>query len=192
MATGSGSEPLDERRQRESISNAEAIELFEQAIRHTMPRLLVSKLPLATVLAEFDGLQHAQRLAMAAQADPHPGGSDRPATLSTDYVAPASLLEQQICEFWTEVLGVDPVGALDNFFELGGSSLLLTQVSLRIKQRLASGIGLQGLFAALTVREQAAHVIALQAEATGGCEFDAMLAELEALSDDEISGMLNA
>lgn len=192
MAVGSSGEPLDERRQRESISNAEAVELFEQAIHQRLPRLVASKLPLATVLAEFDELQHAQLLAMAEHADQRAASAYQRSTLSTEYVAPMSLVEQQLCEIWTEVLGVDPVGVLDNFFELGGSSLLLTQVSLRVKQRLAGGISLQSLFAALTVREQAAQVIGLQTTSAGGDELDAMLTELEALSDDEILGMLNA
>jgi len=191
MAVASGA-ALEERRQTEAISNAEAMALFDQAIRHPLPRLVVSRQPLAAVLAEFDDMQRAQRLAMAEHAQQRASGNERPATLGSAYVPPASLIERQLCEIWTEVLGIDPVGVLDNFFELGGSSLLLTQVSLRVKQRFAGGISLQGLFAALTVREQAAHVIALQADGAGRDELDAMLAELEALSDDEIAGMLNA
>lgn len=189
MAVAHG--PLDERRQAEAISNAEATALFERAIRHSLPHLVVSRAPLASVLAEFDDLQQAQRSAMAGAAQ-QAGGGERPDALTSAYVAPASLVERQLCDIWTEVLGVDPVGVNDNFFELGGSSLLLTQVSLRIKQRLAAGINLQSLFAALTVREQATHVLALQADGAGRDELDAMLAELEALSDDEIAGLLNA
>ncbi len=191
MALGPNGDALDERRLRESISNAEAVALFEQALVLALPRLVVSRLPLTTVLQEFDELQQAQLAAMLEQADRRSAGDHR-AALSSEYAAPDTLVERQLCAIWTEVLGVDPVGVNDNFFELGGSSLLLTQVSLRVKQQLAAGISLQGLFSALTVREQAAQVIAAHGKVAGGDGLDAMLSELEALSEEEIQGMLSA
>src|SRR5258707_13745201 len=41
----------------------------------------------------------------------------------SEYVAPASELEQQLVQIWQEVLGVEKIGIQDDFFMLGGDSL---------------------------------------------------------------------
>lgn len=192
MAVGAGLEPLDLQRQRESISNEEAMHIFDTALRHTQPRLVVSKLPPEQVVADFDRQQAAQRQAMVAYTEQQRVEMSQRASLRSDFVAPASLLEQQLGQIWTEVLGVDPIGVTDNFFEVGGNSLLLTQVSLRIRQRVAANISMQQLFSALTIREQAAQILAQQATAAPAEDLEAMLSELESLSEDEIQGLLNA
>lgn len=192
MAVGLGAEPLDPQRHRESISNEEALQIFDAVLRQSGTRLVVSKLPPEQVVTEFDRQQAMQRQAMMAYTEQHRLEHAQRSALRSDYVAPASLLEQQICQIWTEVLGVDPVGVADNFFEVGGNSLLLTQVALRIRQRVAATISMQQLFSALTVREQATQILAQQTNATSAEDLEAMLSELESLSEDEIQGLLNA
>ncbi|MET9567466.1 amino acid adenylation domain-containing protein [Streptomyces tauricus] len=52
---------------------------------------------------------------------------------STEYVAPSGAAEQLLAEVWSEILGIERIGAHDNFFELGGNSLLVTQIVGRIR-----------------------------------------------------------
>jgi amino acid adenylation domain-containing protein/non-ribosomal peptide synthase protein (TIGR01720 family) len=63
-----------------------------------------------------------------------PPWSARP-ELDAAYVAPRTLLEQQLARIWADVLRVDRVGIHDNFFQLGGDSILAIQVVARAHQR---------------------------------------------------------
>ncbi|WP_324803086.1 amino acid adenylation domain-containing protein [Pseudomonas sp. JQ170C] len=48
--------------------------------------------------------------------------------------APQGAVEQDLARIWSEVLGIDAVGAQDNFFELGGDSIIAIQVASRARQ----------------------------------------------------------
>jgi amino acid adenylation domain-containing protein/thioester reductase-like protein len=61
---------------------------------------------------------------------PHPGSS-RP-SLSIPFLAPQTLLEKELAEFWSKLLEVDEVGVNDDFFALGGDSLRLMQLMSHI------------------------------------------------------------
>jgi non-ribosomal peptide synthetase component F len=50
------------------------------------------------------------------------------------YTAPDGPIQQTLAGIWSEVLGVDRVGADDNFFELGGDSILSIQVISRARE----------------------------------------------------------
>ena len=52
----------------------------------------------------------------------------------TEYVVPKSETEQQIAKVWQDVLQLEKVGIYDNFFEVGGNSLLLIQVSGKLRE----------------------------------------------------------
>ena len=52
--------------------------------------------------------------------------------MESDYVAPATELEQRICWVFGNVLGLDLVGAEDNFFEIGGTSLLASNIIIQL------------------------------------------------------------
>jgi phthiocerol/phenolphthiocerol synthesis type-I polyketide synthase E len=179
---------LDAARRAEALGNAEGCALFEQALGAGQPHLVVSKSDFNQVLAAF-GEEQRQRLNLLVEGAGEQ--RSRPAGLSRDYVEVSNETERGVAAVWSELLGIAPIGAEDNFFELGGNSLLLAQVALRLRETFAVGIGIQDLFAALSVREQAGRVAALQGEGTDADRLDAMLAELETLSDEEISSMLN-
>ncbi|MBI3761432.1 MAG: amino acid adenylation domain-containing protein, partial [Chloroflexi bacterium] len=51
----------------------------------------------------------------------------RPA-LDAAFVAPRTPVEKLLAEIWSQVLGVETVGAHDNFFELGGASIQVLQI----------------------------------------------------------------
>ncbi len=81
------------------------------------------------------------------------------------YVAPADAVEELVAAVWSEVLGVERVGAEDDFFALGGHSLLATQVISRLRAALGVELPLRALFEGPTVAQLAAAVRAEQGQA---------------------------
>ncbi len=80
------------------------------------------------------------------------GKLDRRALPEPIYLAGAgreatSLVEQQLCELFAQVLGVERVGVDDNFFDLGGHSLLSAVLVARLEGQLGIKVGLQDFLA---------------------------------------------
>ena len=50
------------------------------------------------------------------------------------YVAPQTIIEEQLARIWSDILGLPRVSIHDNFFELGGDSILSIQVITRAHQ----------------------------------------------------------
>ena len=79
---------------------------------------------------------------------PEPTPEERP---EDDYAAPASPLQQSLCELFAAVLKRPRVGIHDNFFEIGGHSLLAAQVVARVREQLGLELSVRQLFQAPTV-----------------------------------------
>jgi amino acid adenylation domain-containing protein/FkbM family methyltransferase len=62
------------------------------------------------------------------------------------HVAPRTPVEEALAAIWTEILGVEPIGAEDSFLELGGHSLLATQVLARVRDRMGVALSLRDVF----------------------------------------------
>ncbi|MFL0451511.1 amino acid adenylation domain-containing protein [Bacillus altitudinis] len=60
---------------------------------------------------------------------------DRP-KLQTEYVAPTNQTEEALCEIWTDLLKVEPIGTNDHFFDLGGNSILAAKTLMRMQEKL--------------------------------------------------------
>jgi hypothetical protein len=56
--------------------------------------------------------------------------------LASAFVPPEGPTECAIAEVWSDLLGLDQVGAVDSFFGLGGNSLIGMEVMARIRRRL--------------------------------------------------------
>lgn len=108
---------------------------------------------------------------------------------SHDYVAPRTPMEEKIAAIWEDVLGVERVGVHDDFFALGGHSLLATQIIAQLRSDFGVDLPLHSLFTDPTVESLSAVIFGMLAE-TGGEDTDALLAELEGLSDEEAARLL--
>ncbi|MFI6024800.1 amino acid adenylation domain-containing protein [Amycolatopsis magusensis] len=81
------------------------------------------------------------------------------------YQEPATPAERVVAEAWAELLEVDRVGADDDFFQLGGHSLLITRLAEWLRAKTGRRIEVRHLFAASTVRAQAALLSTKDVEA---------------------------
>lgn len=77
---------------------------------------------------------------------------DETELLQTRYVAPETLLQQQLCQLFESVLGQSQVGIDDDFFELGGHSLLANQIVTQVRQLTHSQVPLRAVFENPSVR----------------------------------------
>jgi acyl transferase domain-containing protein/acyl carrier protein len=132
------------------------------------------------VLVSTSELDDRVRAAAAPPAAPSAEGGARYARPlpDDDYAAPTNEVEQKLAEMWQELLGIERVGIHDNFFGLGGHSLLATQIVSRVRVLFRVDLRLAAIFEAPTVARLAELIE------------DAIIAELEALSDDEVAAMV--
>jgi len=107
------------------------------------------------------------------------------ASSDEELVAPRSPVEEGLERMWAELLGLDRVSVKDDFFVLGGHSLLASRVVARTREEFGVEVPLRGLFEAPTVEALARLVLSLQVDSQEDAELDRLLAELEALPDDE-------
>ena len=83
-----------------------------------------------------------------------------------DFVAPHSLVEEQLARIWREVLKRDAISTRDNFFDLGGDSILVMQI---VSRAARAGLRLTPklIFKHQTIAELAA-LLAVAAEIVAG------------------------
>ncbi len=71
------------------------------------------------------------------------------------YIDPRNETECRLAEIWSQLLGIEKIGARDNFFEIGGNSLLAVRVFSRIKKAFGRDFPLTTLFKYPTVERLA-------------------------------------
>jgi amino acid adenylation domain-containing protein len=125
----------------------------EELRRHLRLELPEPMVPSAFVLLDALPLTpngKIDRRALAGHAVEIPASGDRR--------APRTPVEEIVAGLWSEVLGLERVGADDNFFQLGGHSLTGAQVISRLRQELRVDLPLRVLFEAPTVAGLAAEI----------------------------------
>ncbi|MFF5676392.1 phosphopantetheine-binding protein, partial [Streptomyces hygroscopicus] len=93
---------------------------------------------------------------------------------------PRNRQEEVIAGVWAEALGVSRVGVHTDFFDIGGHSLLANQVMNGIRTAFGIRLPLRTIFERRTVAELADAVVV------------ALMAEIEAMSDDEVAAAMDA
>jgi amino acid adenylation domain-containing protein len=78
--------------------------------------------------------------------------------LSEMYLAPNTDLQKQLCQVWSDLLGIDKVGLRDNFFELGGTSLKAIRMAAELKRALRAEVPVVKVFQYPTI-EKLAHYL---------------------------------
>ena len=104
---------------------------------------------------------------------------------------PMTEIESRLAEIWCDLLKRPSVSLSGNFFDLGGHSLLAVALIMRVKQAFDVELPIDDVYAAgLTLGDLARKVEAHQHGTPE--EYDAILRELESLSDEEVERLLAA
>jgi amino acid adenylation domain-containing protein len=109
---------------------------------------------------------------------------------SRPYREPTSPLEVKLADIWREVLGLQRVGVDDDFAELGGDSLRAMQVLARGGQTFGVELPFDVLVEAHTVATLAQAVAIRLADALDGEDLDALLGQLEEMTEAEAANSL--
>ncbi len=119
------------------------------------------------------------------QADGH-----RRPDLPVAHMAPRSEEEAVVAGLWQEVLGIDGIGIHDNFFDLGGHSLLAAQLASRLRQTFRAELDLDSIFAAPTIAEITAMLVAGRSDDGAEEDLAQLLDRLETMSEAEVAALL--
>ncbi len=95
------------------------------------------------------------------------------------YEAPRTPVEEAVAEVWASMLDVDSVGVHDNFFLLGGDSLMAMRAAVHLRKALDVEVPVRVLFDSRTLADTALVIE------------DRLLAELEAMSDEQAQALLS-
>jgi len=132
---------------------------------------------MASLLGEFQNLlsvfladPYRQVLNGASNSSPETSLADageadgvRNAKLAKTVAPPHGEIERALSDVWKNLLYVKEVSRDDNFFHLGGHSLLITQLTTRIRSVFNCDIPIKALFKNTTIQEQAALIEQYQA-----------------------------
>jgi amino acid adenylation domain-containing protein len=130
--------------------------LDRETLRHFLAEQLpVPMIPRAIVTLDALPLTPHGKLDRAALRDP--GEEDLLRTAGHE--APASPLEQELAQMWTELLGVTEIGRHDDFFVIGGHSLLAARLASRLRERLGVDVPLRRIFEAPVLADLAEAIL---------------------------------
>jgi acyl carrier protein len=161
---------------------------------HTAPAVVELRLLLKSALPDYmipssfiflDTLPLTPNGKLDRRALPAPAQFESQAGPS--FLAPRNRTEELLAASMAEVLNRERVGVHDNFFELGGHSLSAMQVVGRLRQLFELELPLRSIFEAPTVEQLAVVLVQLQAVEANYTEMDALLAELDKLSEEDVS-----
>lgn len=127
----------------------EGADAFGRALSTGLPQVVISSLPLETLI---------RRAADTTVADAGSGQKFQRPDLDSDYVAPGNDVERTLVGFWEELLGVNQVGVQDSFFDLGGHSLIAVRLFAMIKKAYRVEFPISVLFEAPTIALCAAMI----------------------------------
>jgi FkbH-like protein len=104
---------------------------------------------------------------------------------------PGTPLEEQLAAIWRDLLAVPNVGVDDDFFDLGGHSLLAVQLLSRIHQDLGVELPDSVIYGEkLRIRSMARTIELQQLGVAHQEDYQRLLEEIEALSDEDVALLL--
>ena len=95
--------------------------------------------------------------------------------------------ERRLAAIWSDLLRKAEIHPEDNFYDLGGHSLLAVLLTLRVREEFGIELPIDDVYSAgLTLNELARKVEAYEFAHVSPEEYRALLAEIEAMTDDEV------
>ncbi|RCG26495.1 acyltransferase domain-containing protein [Sphaerisporangium album] len=131
-----------------AMTDAEALAAVDDVLRLGRPDVIVAAGGLADRLPTGSG---GPDRATAGPRFPRPD-------LAQPYAPPRTATERALAGLWSDLLGIDSVGARDNFFDLGGNSLIGLQMLALAGKRFGVSVPSVTLFEAPTVQALAARL----------------------------------
>lgn len=103
----------------------------------------------------------------------------------------ASETEEKLAHIWAEILQKPILNSEANFFDLGGHSLLAVLLLMRVKEEFGVELAVDDVYSgSLTLGSLAAVIDARRLGAADPEEYEALLAEIASLSDEEVRALL--
>jgi len=103
----------------------------------------------------------------------------------------ASETEEKLARIWAEILQKPILNSEANFFDLGGHSLLAVLLLMRVKEEFGVELAVDDVYSgSLTLGSLAAVIDARRLGAADPEEYEALLAEIANLSDEEVRALL--
>jgi acyl carrier protein len=147
---------------------------------------LVPDYMIPAVFVSLDALPLTPSGKVDARALPDPA---EPGADGDGWVEPSTPLERAVAALWSDVLGIERIGADDDFFALGGHSLLAAQVVAQVRTDFAVELPMHSLFTMPTVATLSEEIGRLL-ESGDQDETARLLASVEGMSDEEVERML--
>ncbi len=174
--------------------NLAALALTPQEVWDATLRILSLGLPESIIVSKVNLQQRLEQWVTQKQTTTETSteiSHTRP-KLTNDYVAPSNEIEAAIAQIWQDLLGITPIGIHDSFFDLGGHSLMAIQAISRIRDRFGVELSMRNLlYEAPTIAGIATFITAQQPAPENLDEMNALLAEIQSLSPEEISQQLS-
>ncbi len=106
----------------------------------------------------------------------------------------ATATETRLAAIWTDLLRAGPVLGESNFFDLGGHSLMVVLLLMRVQEEFGISLGIDDVYAAdVTLEKMARRIDELVCfGGVGHDEYAAILASIEAMTEEEALAALNA
>lgn len=108
-----------------------------------------------------------------------------------NYIAPSTPTEEKIAQIWKELLSLEHISVDADLFKLGGDSIIVLQILARIQQVFQVELSMAAMFnTSFTISQLSDLVneqVIMQADQN---ELDAILEQLDGLSDDEVKALL--
>lgn len=99
--------------------------------------------------------------------------------------------ERKLAQIWVGLLNAPSVRRDDNFFDLGGHSLLVVLLQMRIKEAFGIELDVDEIYSGtLTLEGLASRIDIQQGSGLSAEEYAQILAEIDALSDEEVRELL--
>jgi acyl transferase domain-containing protein len=189
VPTGAGAqallEQLREIQASIGITVEEGLEALQRSHALDEPQILVSPQDLGKLMED----------ASSSVAEFLEGMGGKGAVVADDagraIVAPVSDTERKVAEIWSQLLGLSRIGRTDSFFELGGNSLLAIQLASQLRKGFAIELPIGGIFEAADLAALAGVVDAAIEERRKTDDIANLLAEVEALSAEEVRSELD-